>query len=85
MTSYVTASTHRRSGLAERVRKAQLPSVEIRKSIRHSSGVTLRDLADELGVSPMTVLRWEQGKVQPRLDHAIAYRKLLDQLAEATS
>jgi DNA-binding XRE family transcriptional regulator len=59
--------------------------VSARREIRCSASASLRDLADELGVSPMTVLRWEQGKTKPRLAHAIAYRRLLDQLAEAAA
>jgi DNA-binding XRE family transcriptional regulator len=85
MASYVTASAHIPSALAERVKAAQLPPVAARREIRCTARATLRDLADELGVSPMTVLRWEQGRTVPRLAHAIAYRRLLDQLAEATS
>jgi transcriptional regulator with XRE-family HTH domain len=53
-----------------------------RRSIRKAARASLRDVADELGVSPMTVLRWEQGKSEPRTRHAIAYRELLDQLRE---
>jgi transcriptional regulator with XRE-family HTH domain len=45
--------------------------------------VTLREMADELGVTPMTVLRWEQG-VEPHRDRAIRYRKLLDALREVS-
>lgn len=37
-----------------------------------------------LKVSPMTVLRWEHGTTEPRLENAIAYRQLLDALHEAT-
>jgi DNA-binding transcriptional regulator YiaG len=44
----------------------------------------LRDFAEVIGVNAMTVQRWETGEVQPRLDHAVAYRHLLDQIREAT-
>lgn len=68
--------------LAARVAAGRLPTAPVRKSIRLSAGVTLRELADELGVSPMTVHRWEGG-VEPRRDTAIRYRELLDALREA--
>ncbi|WP_130445344.1 helix-turn-helix transcriptional regulator [Kribbella rubisoli] len=69
-------------GLVERLRAARLPAPASRKSIREEAGATLRDIADELAVSPVTVLRWEQGKSEPRLEHAIRYRRLLDELRE---
>lgn len=84
MASYVSASAHRPS-LVERVRDAQLPPVEERRRIRLATGATLREFAGELGVSPMTVLRWEQGKVEPRLKHRVAYSQLLRALAEVAS
>jgi DNA-binding transcriptional regulator YiaG len=71
--------------LVERVRASQLPSPSVRRSIRLSARVSLRDVAAELSVSPMTVLRWEQGKSEPRLVHAVAYRQLLDALREAAA
>jgi transcriptional regulator with XRE-family HTH domain len=67
--------------LAERVAAARLPAGPIRRSIRVAAGVTLREMADELGVTPMTVLRWEQG-IEPHRDRAIRYRELLDALRE---
>jgi DNA-binding XRE family transcriptional regulator len=42
-------------------------------------------MGTELGVTSMTILRWESGKAEPRLENAIAYRRLLDQLREATA
>jgi DNA-binding XRE family transcriptional regulator len=70
--------------LAERLAAGRLPLSATRRTIRIDSGATLRDVATELHVSPMTVLRWEQGKTEPRLDHAIAYRALLDQLLQVS-
>ena len=69
--------------LAEKVAAARLPSGPIRRSIRLGARVTLREMADELGVTPMTVLRWEQG-VEPHRDRAIRYRQLLDALREVS-
>ncbi len=70
--------------LVSRVRAAQLPSVAVRRSIRRRANASLRDMGLTLGVSPMTVLRWEHGTSEPRLENAIAYRRLLDALDEAT-
>lgn len=40
-------------------------------------------MAAQLGVTATAVQRWESGKVAPRLEHAIAYRRLLDELSLA--
>lgn len=82
METYAAAVAH---GLADRVRASQLPPPLERVKIRQESGASLRDLAEELGVSPMTVLRWEQGRSKPRMRRAIAYRRLLDELKEAAA
>jgi DNA-binding XRE family transcriptional regulator len=71
--------------LAERVRLSQLPPPTVRSGIRRRARASLREMGQELGVSPMTVLRWEQGSTVPRLAHAIAYRQLLDALSEAAA
>lgn len=71
--------------LVERLRAAVLPEPSERRRIREAAGATLRDFGSELGVTAMTVMRWEQGQARPRLDHAIAYRHLLDQISELAS
>jgi DNA-binding XRE family transcriptional regulator len=55
----------------------------VRQRIRRESRVPLRDMGAHLGVTPMTILRWERGEAEPRIDHAIAYRQLLDELDQA--
>lgn len=70
------------AGLVERVRQSRLPRPQARRRIRLAARVTLRDIAQELQVSPMTVLRWEQGTSEPRLHHATRYRELLDALEQ---
>ncbi|MUN38983.1 hypothetical protein GNZ18_20590 [Actinomadura sp. NEAU-AAG5] len=40
-------------------------------------------MAASLGVTAGAVQRWEQGRVTPRHEHAIAYRRLLDELEQA--
>jgi DNA-binding transcriptional regulator YiaG len=65
------------------VRQARLPRPTERRRIREAAGVSLREIAVALDVAPLTVLRWEQGKVTPRREHAVAYRSLLEGLEEA--
>jgi len=69
--------------LPERLRLGQLPPPALRRQMRGTA--TLREMGRELGVSAMTVHRWETGAMMPRLDHAVAYRRLLDALADAAS
>lgn len=71
--------------IAASVRAAQLPPPNVRRLIRISAGVSLRECAVELKVTPMTVLRWERGESVPRREHAIAYRKLLDAIKQAAA
>jgi DNA-binding XRE family transcriptional regulator len=46
--------------------------------------VTLRDFAQTLGVSQMTMSRWERGEAEPRLEQRVAYALLLREVAAAT-
>jgi DNA-binding transcriptional regulator YiaG len=71
--------------LVTRIRDSRLPSPAVRRQIREAAKVPMRESARELKVAPMTFLRWERGEVQPRRDHAIAYRQFLDALREAVS
>lgn len=73
------------SPLADLVRAARLPEPAERRRIRIAAGVSLRRVAEELGVSIPTVHNWENGKDGPSLENAAAYRALLDQLAEAVA
>jgi DNA-binding transcriptional regulator YiaG len=70
--------------LPERVRAAQLPPPADRRRIRCEARVSLADMAAELGVSAVTVQRWEQGVFEPRREKAIEYRHLLEALQEAS-
>jgi DNA-binding transcriptional regulator YiaG len=78
MSSELASPNH--SALVDRVRAAQLPPPSVRERIRLDAGLSLRAIAETLDVDPMSVHRWERGLVRPRLDHAIAYRRLLDDL-----
>ncbi len=71
--------------LAEEVRAAQLPPVAERQRIRRTAGVTVREAAAAVGVSPMTLLRWEHGTRCPRRRHALAYGRLLAALDAAVT
>jgi DNA-binding transcriptional regulator YiaG len=73
------------ASLAERVRAAQLPTPANRRRIRQRAKVSLRQIAEPIGVTAMTVLRWERGEVVPKLEHAAAYRQLLEELEAATA
>ncbi len=64
-------------GLVDQLAASQLPSPARRRSIRMDAKASLRDVADELGVTPTTVMRWERGNAEPRRSRAVAYRDLL--------
>lgn len=66
--------------LVDRVRATRLPPPAQRRSIRLAVGVSLREMSAELGVSKLTVSHWERGMREPRRDHALRYRRLLDAL-----
>jgi DNA-binding XRE family transcriptional regulator len=71
--------------LVGRIRDSRLPSPAVRRQTREAAGVSLREGAEQLGVAPMTYLRWERGEVQPRRAHAIEYRQFLDALTAASA
>jgi transcriptional regulator with XRE-family HTH domain len=50
------------------------------RSIRVGAGVSVREVARELGVAPSTVSRWENGHRTPRGPLAADYGTLLDSL-----
>lgn len=80
-TSELASPVH--ESLADLVRASRLPEPTERQRIRREANVPLRRMGEIIGVSGMTILSWERGVTQPRLDHAAAYGRLLDQLAEA--
>ena len=67
--------------LLEQLRsRRRLPRADERRRIREAAGVSIRQLATALDVSPMAPVRWERG-AQPRdPDQARAYGQLLDEL-----
>jgi len=50
------------------------------KALRVDSGLSLRDVADALGVNTATVHRWEANRRIPHRDAALRYADLLDAL-----
>lgn len=75
----------RAEALAQRVRAARLPEPRERARIRTRAGVTLADFAQTLGVSQMTMSRWERGAAEPRLEQRVAYALLLREVAAAAT
>jgi transcriptional regulator with XRE-family HTH domain len=61
--------TKRDELLAQLRAQRQLPAATERRRIREAAGVSIRQLAEALGVSPMAPVRWEQGAMprDPRL------------------
>jgi DNA-binding transcriptional regulator YiaG len=50
------------------------------RSIRTAAGLSLGEVAEPLGVSKTSILRWERGQHAPRGDLALAYWQLLQSL-----
>ena len=61
-----------------RARK-ELPAPSECKRIRIAAGAGLRDVAREIGVSAMSIQRWESGACKPG-HGAVAYARLLEEL-----
>ena len=70
--------------LAEEVKASRLPPARVAKAIRESAGVTQRRLAEEVGVHPVTVCRWESQTRTPRGSRRRRYAEVLAALEEAT-
>lgn len=52
------------------------------RAIREGAGLSLRDLANELGVYPATISRWERGERVPRGDVAERWARVLKRLSQ---
>jgi DNA-directed RNA polymerase specialized sigma24 family protein len=70
--------------LAAEVVAAKLPPPGTRRRILEQAGVSYRDLAAVLDTTPMTVMRWVHGTVEPRTRRDRAkLREALERLEEA--
>ncbi|MEM9754224.1 MAG: helix-turn-helix domain-containing protein [Planctomycetota bacterium] len=54
----------------------ELPTAGRIKSLRHALGLTQQVLATKLGVTPLTVSRWERGQVSPNPQAVKKLRRL---------
>jgi DNA-binding transcriptional regulator YiaG len=57
--------------------RAELPSREELRRLRISAGLSAREVARALGVSPQAVLNWEMGTRRPSPRHLSAYVTLI--------
>jgi transcriptional regulator with XRE-family HTH domain len=55
------------------------------RRIREDSRIGLREMAEVIGVSATTLLRWEAGLVMPRAEHALLWADALAELEGMTS
>jgi transcriptional regulator with XRE-family HTH domain len=67
--------------------RQELPTHVERRRRRLAAGLSLQHIADSLGVSRVTVSRWERplaaGGREPRGEHLVAYTKVLTQISDA--
>jgi transcriptional regulator with XRE-family HTH domain len=68
--------------LLERARGRRLPPPATRRLLRLQAGLYQRELASVLGVSRLTLMRWESG-AEPRGERRQRYAEALAQLAAA--
>jgi DNA-binding XRE family transcriptional regulator len=47
------------------------------RTVRESQGLTQQELADEVGVTQPTVVRWEAGENEPKLSRARVLARVL--------
>ncbi|EWT05051.1 hypothetical protein N864_07620 [Intrasporangium chromatireducens Q5-1] len=63
--------------------RRRLPSPSLARELRRSAGLSQARIAKELGVTRVTVARWESGTRSPRGSLMVAYVELLEDLREA--
>lgn len=68
--------------LAELARIRSLVGTGAARPIRQNAGLSLGEIAKSIGVSPGTVLRWENRERVPHGAPAVAYGRLLATLLE---
>lgn len=62
-------------------RSSALPPPHVRRRLRQADGLTQDEVARVCGVKRLAVIRWEQGRTEPRRPHRDAYVYLLQALA----
>ena len=65
------------------IAEQQLWTSGMRRAWRHAAGLTLDQVAERLGVTKMTVWRWESGERTPRGQHRVEYSRLLRALKDS--
>lgn len=65
--------------------KRRMPSPTMARELRRAAGLSQGRLAKELGVTRVTVARWELGTRSPRGELLIAYVELLDTIRAASA
>ncbi len=69
------------SALLDEIRsRPKAPAPRVAQAIRVGAGISQSRLAEELGVHPVTVARWECGTRSPRGETLRAYVALLAEL-----
>lgn len=59
-----------------------LARMGVARSVRLAAGLSLAEVAEAVGVVPVTVYRWETGERSPRGEAALRYKSLLDELSK---
>jgi len=59
------------------VTECRIVAPVIGEPLRRGAGLSLRDVARDIGVSTQTIFRWERGERRPNGDHAVAYLAIL--------
>ncbi len=54
---------------------------EVRRFLQRATGVRMHEVAQVVGVSHAAVSQWESGRISPTAPHALAYGRLLRDLA----
>ncbi len=62
----IAALEDRLSALKQRVRGAKQFSAQAVKQHRKKLGVSAKNYAERVGVSPLTIYNWEHGRTEPR-------------------
>lgn len=64
--------------------RRELPAPTLARAIREAAGVSQSAIARDLGVTRMTVCRWESGRCRPSIEHVAAYAEILRALQDET-